>query len=270
MCQKCVKNNRKGIILAGGNGTRLRPLTTATSKQLLPVYNKPMIYYSLSNLMLCGIREIAIITRPDQLDSYRKLLGDGSSLGLEIKYIVQHDPLGIAHSLVICDEFLDNRPCLLVLGDNFLYSSNLTKFLLQASSQHEGATIFAQSVQNPSQYGVVEFDNSNRVISIEEKPVKPKSNFAIPGYYFLDNQASQIADLLMPSQRNELEITDLLQVYLDRNALNVEKLGRGSAWFDMGTYSDLIEAGLFVRTLQERQGLLIGSPTEISQNHGWI
>jgi len=261
---------RKGIILAGGNGSRLNPLTKAISKQLLPVYDKPMIYYPLSTLMLAGIREVLIITTKVDQDLFKRLLGDGSHLGLEITYKIQSKPEGIAQAFLIAEDFLGNAPVMLILGDNLFHGDSLIKQLLKYSNQTRGASIFAYPVKNPQRYGVVEFDKNFEVIGIQEKPLKPKSKYAITGLYFYDNTVVEKAKKLIPSKRGELEITDINQMYLIENLLKVEIMGRGMAWFDTGTFDSLYEASAFIHTLEHRQGLKVGCLEEIAWRQKWI
>ncbi len=265
---------RKGIILAGGKGTRLYPITTAISKQLMPIYDKPMVYYPLCTLMLSGIREILIITRSKDIQNFKDLLGDGSQWGLDIKFAIQKKPNGIAEAFKIGEDFLNNKPSALVLGDNIYYGNELSQSLIKANQTDIGATIFVYNVAEPSLYGVVEWENQNngikKVISIKEKPVYPKSNYAVTGLYFYDNNVVEISKNLKPSKRGELEITDLNQIYLQNSLLNVEVLGRGVAWLDTGNFDALLEACTFIRTLEKRQGLKISCPEEIAWRNGWI
>jgi glucose-1-phosphate thymidylyltransferase len=262
-------NGVKGIILAGGSGTRLYPITRAVSKQLLPIYDKPMIYYPLSTLMLTGLREILLITTPHDQEAFKRLLGDGSQLGMEITYIVQDQPNGLAEALILGEEFLDGDKCALILGDNLFYGPGLGTHLRQ-NTDVEGALIFAYEVSDPSAYGVVEFDEDGKVLSIEEKPAKPRSNYAVPGIYFYDERASKIARGLTPSARGELEITALNNAYLDIGELRVEVLSRATTWLDTGTHESLYEAGGLIRTLQHRNGFRIGDVEQISRDQGWI
>ena len=261
---------RKGIILAGGSGTRLYPITQAVSKQLLPVYDKPMIYYPLSVLMLGGIRDIAIITTPDDQPQFIRLLGDGSQWGLRFTYIVQPSPDGLAQAYLLARDFLAGAPSAMVLGDNIFFGHGLPRLLAAADKAGPGGTVFAYHVADPERYGVVDFDDADRVRVIVEKPAVPPSNYAVTGLYFLDGSAPDRAARVRPSDRGELEITDLLQTYLDDGLLSVKRMGRGYAWLDTGTHGSLLDAGNFVRTLEERQGMQTGCPVEIAYDLGWI
>ena len=262
--------SRKGIILAGGSGTRLHPLTLVTSKQLLPVYDKPMIYYPLSALMLADIRDVLIITTPQDQAAFRHLLGDGAQWGMRLEYAAQPEPNGLAQAFVIGADFVRGNPSCLILGDNILHGAGLAEVLRRANARSDGATIFGYAVDDPERYGVIEFDGDNRVLSIEEKPKQPKSNWAAIGVYFYDASVVELAKTLKPSARGEYEITDLNNLYVREGRLNVERLGRGFAWLDAGTYNSLLEAAEFIRVLQRRQGQLIAAPEEIAFHNGWI
>jgi glucose-1-phosphate thymidylyltransferase len=265
-----MSSNYKGIVLAGGSGTRLHPITKGVSKQLLPIYDKPMIYYPISVLMLAGIKEILIISTPNDISSYKSLLGDGSDFGLMIEYAIQSSPNGLAEAFVIGEKFIRQSNVALVLGDNIFYGQHFSDYLQSAISKESGATIFGYHVKDPERFGVVEFDNDGKVISIEEKPLKPKSNYAVTGLYFYDNDVIEISKSIKPSNRGELEITDVNKAYLDQGNLNVKLLGRGFAWLDTGTHDSLMEAGQFIQTIEHRQGLKVACLEEIAFHNGWL
>ena len=261
---------RKGRILAGGSGSRLHPITLSLSKQLIPIYDKPMVYYPLSVLMLADIREVCVITSPESKEQYVSLLGDGSQWGMSLTYVTQPSPDGLAQAFILAEDFLDGAPSAMVLGDNIFFGSGFTELLSSANKKVLGGTIFGYEVSDPSQYGVVSFDDNGHAISIEEKPINSESNYAVTGLYFLDEDATRRAKEVKPSERGELEITSLLETYLNEGSLNVEIMSRGYAWLDTGTHSSLLDAGNYVRTLQQRQGLQVGCPEEIAYNNKWI
>lgn len=265
-----MSRSTKGIILAGGSGTRLHPITKGISKQLLPIYDKPMVYYPLSVLMLASIQEVLVISTPEDIDGFKRLLGDGSQFGMQLSYAIQPRPDGLAQAFILGEEFIGQSNVCLVLGDNIFYGQGFTPMLRQAAERQKGATVFGYQVKDPERFGVVEFDEQQRAISIEEKPEKPKSNFAVTGLYFYDNDVIQIAKQVQPSERGELEITSINQAYLERGDLNVELLGRGFAWLDTGTQGSLLEAAQFVETLEKRQGYKVACLEEIAMNNSWL
>ena len=261
---------RKGIILAGGSGTRLYPLTKVVSKQLMPVYDKPMVYYPLATLMQAGIQDILVISTPEEINRFEDLLGDGSNFGVSISYKVQPSPDGLAQAFILAEKFLNGAPAALVLGDNMFYGHDLVKSLKTANSQQAGGTVFGYHVSNPKSYGVVEFDDTGTAISIEEKPAEPKSNYAVPGLYFFDDRVVEFAKNVKPSPRGELEITDVIEQYLKAGELKVEIMGRGTAWLDTGTHDDLLAAAQFIATIDKRQGLKVNCPEEVAYRNGWL
>lgn len=270
MSSKNENNAMKGILLAGGSGTRLYPMTLATSKQLLPVYDKPMIYYPLTTLMLAGIRDIMIISTPQDIGQFKRLLGDGSQFGVSFEYRVQPSPDGLAQAFLIAEDWIDGHPCALALGDNLIFAEHLSTMLRDATTRTHGATVFAYQVRDPERYGVVTFDESGKALRIVEKPAHPESNWAVTGLYFYDHRVVEFAKQVKPSARGELEITDLNQIYLEEGTLQVDKLGRGCAWLDAGTPDSLMQAGLFVQTIQSRQGMLVGLPSEAAYRMGFV
>lgn len=261
---------RKGIILAGGSGTRLYPLTKVVSKQLMPIYDKPMVYYPLATLMQAGIQEVLVIATPEEVGRFQELLGSGENFGISIEYQVQSSPDGLAQAFILAEEFLDGAAAALVLGDNMFYGHDLVKSLKAANEQEVGGTVFGYHVSNPKSYGVVEFDDAGNAISIEEKPAQPKSNYAVPGLYFFDSRVVEFAKNVKPSARGELEITDVIQQYLDAGELKVEIMGRGTAWLDTGTHDDLLAAAQFIATIDKRQGLKVNCPEEVAFRNGWL